>query len=111
MALRPSAGLDLSGVFRFAFVLFFVLSRPFSCTPLPKRKAKRGPKSSKKAFRSSPGGCGKGRMGEEGGAMGEQRREEGRGEMEMEARRGGDGCEEGGKEGNRERIWKRKAGR
>ena len=37
-------GLDLNGVFRFVFVVFFVSFCPFSCTSLPKRKTKRDPK-------------------------------------------------------------------
>ena len=52
--MRAGAGLDLNGVFRVVFVLFFVLFGLFSCTSLPKRKTKRNPKSSKTAFRSSP---------------------------------------------------------
>ena len=53
---RFGAGHDLNGVFRFVFVLRFVLFRLFSRASLPKRKTKRSPKSCKTAFRSGPAG-------------------------------------------------------
>ena len=52
---EEGAGLDLNGVIRFVFVLFFALFCLFSCASPPKRKTKRNPKTSKTAFRSSPG--------------------------------------------------------